>query len=123
MVEVHQVDRWLESLLMLKPIDRRRRDGPLYPGSPKTLLDFVDRKHLLRRIDANFDFAALVEFLQTLYDPWIGRPAIHPEVVIRALVLMVVYQVPSERQVCERITENLAWRWFCHLALEDAVFD
>jgi transposase len=108
---------------VLKPIDRSRRDGPLYPGSTKTLRDFIDPKHLLRRIDANFDFAALVEFLQAQYDPWIGRPAIHPEVLIRALVLMVVYQVPSERQVCERIAENLAWRWFCQLTLEDPVFD
>jgi transposase len=108
---------------VLKPIDRSRRDGPLYPGSTKTLRDFIDRKHLLRRIDANFDFAALVEFLQAQYDPWIGRPAIHPEVLIRALVLMVVDQVPSERQVCERIAENLAWRWFCQLTLEDPGVD
>jgi transposase len=108
---------------MLQPIDRSRRAGPLYPGSTKTLCDFIDPRHLLRRIAANFDFAALVAVLQTRYDPWIGRPAIPPEVVIRALVLMVVYQVSSERQVCERIGEHLAWRWFCHLTLEDAVGD
>jgi transposase len=108
---------------MLKPIDRSRRDGPLYPGSPKTLLDFIDRKHLLRRIDATFDFAAMVEFLQTLYDPWIGRPALHPEIVRRAFLLMDVYQIASERQLCERLAENLAWRWFCYLTLDDPVFD
>jgi transposase len=108
---------------MLKPIDRARRDGPLYPGSPKTLADFIERKHLLRRIDANFDFAFLVEFLHEKYDSWIGRPAIHPEVVIRAFILLAVYNLPSERHLCERISENLAWRWFCHLTLEDPVFD
>jgi len=59
----------------LRQLSISRRDGPLYPGSTKTLRDFIDRKHLLRRIDANFDFAALVEFLQAQYDPWIGRPA------------------------------------------------
>jgi transposase len=108
---------------VLKPIDRGRRDGPLYPGSPKTLGDFIAPKHLLRRIDANFDFAALVAFLDVHYAAWIGRPAVHPEVLIRALVLGSIYDISSERQLCERIAENLAWRWFCFLTLDDAVFD
>jgi transposase len=113
----------LESYSVLKPIDRTRRDSPLYPGSSKTLADFIERKHLLRRIDATFDFASLAEFLHAKYDPWIGRPAIHSEVVIRAFILMAVYNVPSERHRCGRIRENFAWRWFCHLTLEDPVFD
>lgn len=77
----------------------------------------------MRRIDTNFDFAALVAFLDAHYAPWIGRPAIHPEVLVRALVLGAIYDIPSERQLCERIAENLAWRWFCFLTLEDEVFD
>lgn len=108
---------------MLRPIDRTRRDSPLYPGSARTLRDFIEPKHLLVRIDANFDFASLVEFLQERYSPHLGRPAIHPEVLIRALLLCAIYNVPSYRQLPERIGENLAWRWFCHLALEDELFD
>jgi len=108
---------------VLKPIDRSRRDGSLYPGSSKTLRDFIDPKHLLVRVDTNFDFADLVQFVETKYDPSIGRPAVHPEVLIRALLLDSIYDVGSYRQLCERITENLAWRWFCYLTLEDQVFD
>lgn len=108
---------------MLKPIDRSRRDGALYPGSARTLKDFIDPQHLLVKIDANFDFEDLVQFLLGKYKSDIGRPAIHPEVLIRALLLSAIYDVPSYRQLCERISENLAWRWFCHLALEDPVFD
>jgi transposase len=108
---------------MLRPIDRTRRDSPLYPGSARTLRDFIDPKHLLLKIDTNFDFASLIEFLQERYSPHLGRPAIHPEVLIRALLLSAIYNVPSYRQLVERIGENLAWRWFCHLALEDEVFD
>ena len=113
----------LESLLMLKPIDRDRRNGPLYPGSSKTLRDFIDPNHLLIQVDANFDFQTLVDFVQEEYYSDIGRPAIHPEVLIRALILSAVYDINSYRQLCERISENLAWRWFCHLTLEDQVFD
>jgi transposase len=108
---------------MLRPIDRTRRDSPLYLGSARTLRDFIDPKHLLLKIDANFDFASLVEFLQERYSPHLGRPAIHPEVLIRALLLSAIYNITSYRQLVERISENLAWRWFCHLALEDEVFD
>jgi transposase len=108
---------------LLRAIDRSHRDSPLYPGSAKTLRDFIDPRHLLLKIDANFDFEGLVEFLDSKYSPNMGRPAIHPEVLIRALLLSAVYNITSYRQLCERIAENLAWRWFCHLALEDAVFD
>ena len=108
---------------MLRPVDRSHRDCPLYPGSSKTLRDFIDPKHLLLRIDASFDFASLVEFLGSRYKADVGRPAIHPEILVRALLLSAVYDITSYRQLCERIGENLAWRYFCHLALEDEVFD
>jgi transposase len=108
---------------MLRPIDRTRRDGPLYPGSSRTLRDFIDPQHLLVRIDATFDFSALAQELERLYHPTTGRPPIHPEIVLRALLVRALYGIPSNRQLCERLRENLAWRWFCHLTLEDAVFD
>lgn len=108
---------------MLRPIDRSHRDSPLYPGSDRTLRDFIDPKHVLLRIDANFDFASLVEFLQDRYKADVGRPAIHPEILLRALLLSAIYNITSYRQLVERISENLAWRYFCHLTLEDEVFD
>jgi IS5 family transposase len=108
---------------MLRPLDRDRRDGPLYPGSSRTLRDFIADRHLLVQIDTAFDFTALAAELDTLYDQRIGRPAIHPEIVLRALLLEAIYQVPSRRQLCERLSENLAWRWFCFLTLDDPVFD
>jgi transposase len=107
---------------MLRPIDRSRRDGPLYPGFSRTLRDSIDPQHLVIRIDTAFDFAGLVAHLERSYSA-IGRPAIHPEVVLRALLLAAIYEVHSCRQLCERISENLAWRWFCFLTLDDRVFD
>lgn len=107
---------------MLRPIDRTRREGPLYPGATRTLRDCLDPKHLLIRIDTALDLASSAEPLGTVYRAG-GRPAIHPEIVLRALLLGAIYQIPSHRQLCEHIKENLAWRWFCHLTLDDAVFD
>jgi hypothetical protein len=57
---------------VLKPIDRCRYDGRLYPGSSKTQADLIDPTHLLRRIDATVDVAALAEFLPGKFEvvPW-----------------------------------------------------
>lgn len=108
---------------MLRPLDRARREGPLYPGADRRLRDLIDPKHLLIRIDTAFDFATLSAELEHAYVPERGRPAIPPEVVLRALLLAALYQVPSYRQLVERISENLAFRWFCHLTLDDPVVD
>ena len=108
---------------MLRPLDRTRRDGPLYPGSSRTLRELLEPTHLLLQIEEAIDLAALAGDLESFYDRGRGRPAIHPEVVLRALLLAAFYQVPSYRQLCARISENLAWRYFCHLTLDDPVFD
>lgn len=108
---------------MLRPLDRTRRDAPLYPGADRTLRDCFDRQHLLVRIDAALDLAGIAAPLESVYVVDAGRPAIHPEVLLRALLLGLIYQVPSHRQLVERIGENLAWRWFCHFTLDDPVFD
>lgn len=108
---------------MLRPLDRTRRDGPLYPGATRTLRDFIPPDHLVRRLDGAFDFGALAATLEQYYVPRLGRPAIHPEIVLRLLVLGLAFGVPSYRQLPDRLQENLAWRWFCHLSLEDPVPD
>src|SRR5206468_6143827 len=61
--------------------------------------------------------------LEERYHQRLGRPAIHPEIVLRLLLLAALYQVPSYRALCDRLSENLAWRWFCHLTLDDPVPD
>jgi transposase len=107
---------------MLRPIDRTRRDGPLYPGAAVTLRAMLPPTHRLIRIDTSLDLASAAEPLAAPYRTG-GRPAIHPEIVLRALLLGALYGVPSVRQLCDRIAENLAWRWFCHLTLTDPIFD
>ena len=52
-----------------------------------------------------------------------GRPAIHPEVLVRALLISYLYNVSSFRRLCAAISEILAFRWFCFLTIEDKVFD
>ena len=74
---------------MLEPLDCCRRDSTLFQFTTKRLRDFIDPNHLLIQIDEHLDFAKLVAPLEERYCPGFGRPAIHPEVMARAVVKMV----------------------------------
>ena len=69
------------------------------------------------------DFQALVRPFKDAYCPDNGRPGIHPEILVRALLLSRLYGIPSFRQLCRELTYNLAYRYFCHLPLDEPVFD
>lgn len=53
----------------------------------------------------------------------IGRPSVPPERLLKALLLMALYSIRSERQLCERIDTDLLFRWFLDMSPEDAAFD
>ena len=108
---------------MIEPLDRSRRDSTLFQFTTKQLRDFIDPNHLLIRIDEQLDFAKLVAPLEEYYCPDFGRPAIHPEVMVRALLICSLYNIASFRRLCSAISENLAYRWFCFLTIDYPVFD
>ena len=107
---------------MLDSLDRHSRDSTLFQFTTKRLRDFIDPNHLLIQIDEQFDFQKLVEPLEAYYCRDNGRPAIHPEVLVRALLISSLYNVSSFRRLCAAISENLAFRWFCFLTIDDEVF-
>ena len=108
---------------MLETLDRHSRDSTLFQFTTKCLRDFIDPKHLLIQIDERFDFQKLVEPLEDRYCRDNGRPAIHPEVLVRALLISSLYNITSFRRLCSAISENIAFRWFCFLTIDDKVFD
>ena len=46
-----------------------------------------------------------------------------PERIIRALLLMMLYSIRSERQLMEQINFNILFRWFVGLGLDDRIWD
>lgn len=74
----------------------------------------VPADHLLRRIDRFLDLSALREHLQDYYSHT-GRPSFDPELMIRMLIVGYCYGIRSERRLCEEVSLNLAYRWFCRL--------
>ena len=107
---------------MIEPLDRSRRDSTLFQFTSKQLRDFIDLNHLLIQIDERLDFAKLVAPLEEYYCPDFGQPANHA-VMFRALLICSLYNIVSFRRLCSAISENLAYRWFCFLTVDDPVFD
>ena len=86
------------------------------------LEDVVPEDHLLRSIDRFLDFSDLRAHLAPYYSHT-GRPSVDPELMIRMLLIGYCLGIRSERQLCEEVRLNLAYRWFCRLSIEDAVPD
>jgi transposase len=62
------------------------------------------------------------EELDKLYAPT-GRESIPPERRLRALLLMVLYSIRSERQLMEQLNYNLLFRWYVGLEMDEEVWD
>ena len=84
--------------------------------------DVVPQDHLLRSIDRFLDLSDLREHLAPYYSHT-GRPSVDPELMIRMLLIGYCLGIRSERQLCEEVKLNLAYRWFCRLSIEDKVPD
>lgn len=52
-----------------------------------------------------------------------GRPSVPPERLLKALLLLSLYSLRSERQLCEQIDVNLLFRWFLDMQPSDEAFD
>ena len=89
-----------------------------------TLSQRIPLDHPLRGIRglADVALAAMDVDFAALYSP-IGRPSIAPERLLRALLVMVLYSVRSERQLMEQLDYNLLFRWFVGLEMDDEVWD
>src|SRR5262245_21022609 len=84
--------------------------------------DVVPADHLVRQIDAVLDLSWVHAELVPHY-PSIGRPSLDPVLMIRMLIVGYVFAIRSERALCREVRENLAYRWFCKLSIEDQVPD
>lgn len=81
----------------------------------------IPKNHLLRRIDGVLDLGFLQEVTAPLYSRDQGRPSIDPVTFFRMALLQALYNIDSDRQLCEEVGYNLAYRWFCRLSLQDSV--
>lgn len=52
-----------------------------------------------------------------------GRPSVPPERLLKGQLLIALYSIRSERQLCEQLQYNLLFRWFLDMDMLEAAFD
>lgn len=84
----------------------------------------VPAEHPLRKIKgmADQELQGLSSVFSEMYSPT-GRPSIPPERMLKALLLIALFSVRSERQFCEQLDYNLLFRWFLDMELIEESFD
>ena len=75
--------------------------------------DQIPRNHPLRDIRKLADEALgqLSRTFDAMYAKR-GRPSVPPEQLLKGLLLMALYSIPSELRFCEQLRYNLMFRWF-----------
>jgi len=76
----------------------------------RAMRGIVDRA--LERMDAEFDRLYAVT----------GRPSIPPEQLLRAQLPMILYSMRSETLLMEQLNDNVLYRWFVGLEMDDPVW-
>src|SRR5207244_394971 len=94
---------------------------------PKLYLSFsldaaVPANHIVRRLAAAVDFGFVRSLTKQHYSNT-GQPSVDPVVLFKLWLLGYLFNIRSERRLCEEAGLNLAWRWFLGYELDEALPD
>lgn len=82
----------------------------------------VAADHLLRRAAAVLDLAFVIPTVRPRYGRS-GNVSLDPRVILKMMLLLFLYNVPSERELLEQIRVRLDFLWFLGFDLETAIPD
>lgn len=94
---------------------------------PKLYLSFsldanIPPNHLVRRLAATVDFDFVRRLVRRHYSNT-GQPSVDPVVLFKLWLLGYLFNITSERRLCEEAALNLAWRWFLGYELDEPIPD
>src|SRR5215471_1712865 len=96
-------------------------------AEPKLYVSFsldtaVPANHLVRRLAAAVDFDFVRALVRWRYSHT-GQPSVDPVVLFKLWLLGYLFNITSERRLCEEAGLNLAWRWFLGYELDEPIPD
>ena len=85
--------------------------------------ELIPQGHPIRRVRPVVE-SALVRLEPAFASMYaeIGRPSIPPERLLKASLLMALYSIRSERQLCEQLQYNLLFKWFLGMNVQEPAF-
>ena len=102
----------------------RGADEPQIRLSLVTPEQLVPADHPIREIKVIVERA--LHELDPIFDAMysaVGRPSIPPERLLKASLLMALFSIRSERQLCERVQYDLLFKWFLDMNIDDPTWD
>ena len=80
----------------------------------------VDADHLLRKVCSTLDLAFVVPAVRHHYGRS-GHVSLDPRLIVKLLLLLFLYDIPSERELMEQIRVRLDFLWFLGLDLDSEI--
>jgi transposase len=96
---------------------KERRQPELFVAG--SLLELLPDDHVLVRVDRVLDLSWLHAEVAGLYDTWIGRPSVDPEVAVRLMLAGFLLGFVHDRRLMREAQVNLAIRWFIGYGLHE----
>ena len=78
--------------------------------------------HLLRKVSATLDLSFVIPAVRHHYGRS-GNVSLDPRVILKLLLLLFLYDVPSERELMEQVRARLDFLWFLGFDLETEIPD
>jgi transposase len=102
---------------------RGQNRGQLTMLATVTVESFVPAEHPIRPIKAIADrcLANMDAELSAMYAA-VGRPSIPPERLLKGQLLIALFSLRGERQLCEQLGYNMMFRWFLDMEVTDEPF-
>jgi len=82
----------------------------------------VRKDHPLRRMKQVVDFNFIYKEVEKTYGTS-GNVSVPPPVILKLMLLLVLYNVRSERELMETLPERLDWLWFLDYTIETPIPD
>ncbi len=84
------------------------------------LEDRVRANHPLRQIDHVLDLSFVSEEVKQMYG-YNGNVSVPPSIVVKLMLLLIFYNVRSERELMDTVPERLDWLWFLGYDLDSEI--
>ena len=82
----------------------------------------IRKDHILRKIDEHINFEFIYDQVKDTYGSK-GNVSVPPPVILKMMLLLILYNVRSERELMNTIPERLDWLWFLGYDLDDQIPD
>jgi transposase len=80
----------------------------------------IPKNHILRKILEKIDFDFIYKEVDNTYGSN-GNVSVPPPIILKLMLLLFLYKVPSERELMNTLPVRLDWLWFLGYDLEDNI--